>query len=75
MVGGVSIGAFMGAMWCGERDIITMTQKAAHWSKVCTEYIIYLVKTITIIIYEEYHTNFFIIFNYTGDFYEIFQTI
>jgi lysophospholipid hydrolase len=34
MVGGVSIGAFMGALWCSERDIVTMTQKAREWSKV-----------------------------------------
>lgn len=36
MVGGVSIGAFMGALWCSERDIVTMTQKAREWSKVIT---------------------------------------
>lgn len=34
MVGGVSIGAFMGAVWCGERDIIGMIRKAGHWAKV-----------------------------------------
>jgi hypothetical protein len=34
MVGGVSIGAFMGALWCSERDIVTMTQKAREWSQV-----------------------------------------
>lgn len=34
MVGGVSIGAFMGALWCQERNITTMTQKAREWSKV-----------------------------------------
>ncbi|XP_054724665.1 neuropathy target esterase sws-like isoform X1 [Uloborus diversus] len=32
MVGGVSIGAFMGALWCQENDITTMTQKAREWS-------------------------------------------
>lgn len=36
MVGGVSIGAFMGAVWCGERDIIGMIRKASHWAKVHT---------------------------------------
>lgn len=36
MVGGVSIGAFMGAVWCGERDIIGMIRKASHWAKVMT---------------------------------------
>lgn len=36
MVGGVSIGAFMGAVWCGERDIIGMIRKAGHWAKVHT---------------------------------------
>jgi len=34
MVGGVSIGAFMGAVWCGERDIIGMTRKASSWAEV-----------------------------------------
>ncbi|CAH0384039.1 unnamed protein product [Bemisia tabaci] len=32
LVGGVSIGAFMGGLWCQERDITTMTQKARDWS-------------------------------------------
>lgn len=36
MVGGVSIGAFMGALWCRERNITTVTQKAREWSKVYT---------------------------------------
>lgn len=35
MVGGVSIGAFMGALWCAHRNIATVTQKAREWSKVC----------------------------------------
>lgn len=35
MVGGVSIGALMGALWCSERNITTVTQKAREWSKVC----------------------------------------
>ncbi|XP_045530048.1 neuropathy target esterase sws isoform X8 [Pieris brassicae] len=34
MVGGVSIGAFMGALWCMERNITTVTQKAREWSQV-----------------------------------------
>lgn len=34
MVGGVSIGAFMGALWCRDRDITTMTQKAREWARV-----------------------------------------
>lgn len=34
MVGGVSIGAFMGALWCSERNITSVTQKAREWSKV-----------------------------------------
>lgn len=33
-VGGVSIGAFMGALWCQENDLTTMTQKAREWSFV-----------------------------------------
>jgi len=36
MVGGVSIGAFMGALWCAEKNVTTMTQKAREWSKVCS---------------------------------------
>lgn len=36
MVGGVSIGAFMGALWCQERNITTVTQKAREWSMVST---------------------------------------
>lgn len=39
MVGGVSIGAFMGALWCAERNIASVTQKAREWSKVNTQYI------------------------------------
>ncbi|XP_045460732.1 neuropathy target esterase sws isoform X2 [Harmonia axyridis] len=38
MVGGVSIGAFMGALWCQERNITTMTQKAREWSKKMTQW-------------------------------------
>lgn len=34
MVGGVSIGAFMGALWCMEKNITTTTQKAREWSRV-----------------------------------------
>lgn len=34
MVGGVSIGAFMGALYCYERNTTTLTQKAREWSKV-----------------------------------------
>lgn len=34
MVGGVSIGAFMGALWCMEKNITTMTQKAREWCTV-----------------------------------------
>ncbi|KAI1290330.1 Neuropathy target esterase sws [Halotydeus destructor] len=32
MVGGVSIGAFMGALWCQENDIKTFTDKGRVWS-------------------------------------------
>ncbi|XP_037919482.1 neuropathy target esterase sws isoform X1 [Hermetia illucens] len=38
MVGGVSIGAFMGALWCAERNITTVTQKAREWSKKMTQW-------------------------------------
>ncbi|CAH1787531.1 unnamed protein product, partial [Owenia fusiformis] len=32
MVGGTSIGSFMGGLWCAERNITTFTQKAREWS-------------------------------------------
>ncbi|KAL7028237.1 hypothetical protein ACKWTF_005772 [Chironomus riparius] len=38
MVGGVSIGAFMGALWCAERNITIVTQKAREWCKKMTQY-------------------------------------
>ncbi|GBP78513.1 Neuropathy target esterase sws [Eumeta japonica] len=38
MVGGVSIGAFMGALWCMERNITTTTQKAREWSQKMTQW-------------------------------------
>ncbi|XP_075988988.1 patatin like phospholipase domain containing sws isoform X5 [Anticarsia gemmatalis] len=38
MVGGVSIGAFMGALWCMERNITTVTQKAREWSQKMTQW-------------------------------------
>nr|CAD7434073.1 unnamed protein product [Timema monikensis] len=38
MVGGVSIGAFMGALWCMEKNVTTMTQKAREWSKKMTQW-------------------------------------
>lgn len=39
-VGGVSIGAFMGALWCQESDLTTLTQKAREWSFVSIHFII-----------------------------------
>ncbi|CAK9810264.1 Neuropathy target esterase sws [Anthophora plagiata] len=38
MIGGVSIGAFMGALWCMEKNITTTTQKAREWSKKMTQW-------------------------------------
>ncbi|XP_048524619.1 neuropathy target esterase sws isoform X3 [Dendroctonus ponderosae] len=38
MVGGVSIGAFMGALWCQERNMTTVTQKAREWSMKMTQW-------------------------------------
>ncbi|XP_059619061.1 neuropathy target esterase sws isoform X2 [Phlebotomus argentipes] len=38
MVGGVSIGALMGALWCSEKNITTVTQKAREWSKKMTQW-------------------------------------
>ncbi|XP_076232249.1 patatin like phospholipase domain containing sws isoform X2 [Calliopsis andreniformis] len=38
MVGGVSIGALMGALWCMEKNITTTTQKAREWSKKMTQW-------------------------------------
>ena len=34
MVGGVSIGAFMGALWCMEKDTAKVTRKASSWFDV-----------------------------------------
>ncbi|KAF2894224.1 hypothetical protein ILUMI_11949 [Ignelater luminosus] len=38
MVGGVSIGAFMGALWCQEKNITTVTQKAREWATKMTQW-------------------------------------
>lgn len=38
MVGGVSIGAFMGALWCQENNLTTFIQKAHGWSMGMTSY-------------------------------------
>ncbi|XP_063974181.1 neuropathy target esterase sws isoform X2 [Diachasmimorpha longicaudata] len=38
MIGGVSIGSFMGALWCMEKNITTTTQKAREWSKKMTQW-------------------------------------
>ncbi|XP_062701691.1 neuropathy target esterase sws isoform X1 [Aedes albopictus] len=38
MVGGVSIGAFMGALWCSEKNVTTVTQKAREWCKKMTQW-------------------------------------
>lgn len=38
MVGGVSIGAFMGALWCQENNLTTFIQKAHSWSMGMTSY-------------------------------------
>ncbi|CAG9772362.1 unnamed protein product [Ceutorhynchus assimilis] len=38
MVGGVSIGAFMGALWCQDRNMTTVTQKAREWSRKMTQW-------------------------------------
>lgn len=40
MVGGVSIGAFIGALWCMHRDTATVTQKAREWSKVYYQFLL-----------------------------------
>ncbi|XP_055841817.1 neuropathy target esterase sws isoform X2 [Episyrphus balteatus] len=42
MVGGVSIGALMGGLWCGDRNITTVTQKAREWSKQMTKWFLQL---------------------------------
>ncbi len=36
MVGGVSIGAFMGALWCMEKNLDRVSHKARSWSYVST---------------------------------------
>lgn len=38
MVGGVSIGSFVGGLWCLEKNITTMTQKARDWSRKMTQW-------------------------------------
>lgn len=38
MVGGVSIGAFMGALWCQENNLTSFIQKAHSWSIGMTSY-------------------------------------
>lgn len=38
MVGGVSIGALMGALWCQEKNLTTMTQKAREFSRLMTQW-------------------------------------
>ncbi|XP_017029104.1 neuropathy target esterase sws isoform X1 [Drosophila kikkawai] len=42
MVGGVSIGALMGALWCSERNTTIVTQKAREWSKKMTKWFLQL---------------------------------
>nr|XP_036221465.1 neuropathy target esterase sws isoform X1 [Bactrocera oleae] len=42
MVGGVSIGALMGALWCSDRSVTTVTQKAREWSKKMTKWFLQL---------------------------------
>ncbi|KAH8419963.1 hypothetical protein KR009_004462 [Drosophila setifemur] len=42
MVGGVSIGALMGALWCSERNITTVIHKARTWSKKMTKWFLQL---------------------------------
>ncbi|XP_075158640.1 patatin like phospholipase domain containing sws isoform X1 [Haematobia irritans] len=42
MVGGVSIGALMGALWCSDRNITTVTQKAREWCKKMTKWFLQL---------------------------------
>ncbi|XP_040062016.1 neuropathy target esterase sws [Ixodes scapularis] len=36
MVGGVSIGSLVGALWCQEVNVTTLVQKGRHWSKKMT---------------------------------------
>ncbi|KAJ1520543.1 hypothetical protein ONE63_003662 [Megalurothrips usitatus] len=38
MVGGVSIGALMGALWCKEKNLTTMTQRAREFSRLMTQW-------------------------------------
>lgn len=38
MVGGVSIGSFVGGLWAMEKNITTVTQKAREWSKKMTQW-------------------------------------
>ncbi|KAL0276282.1 UNVERIFIED_CONTAM: hypothetical protein PYX00_003887 [Menopon gallinae] len=38
MVGGVSIGSFVGGLWAMEKNMTTVTQKAREWSKKMTQW-------------------------------------
>lgn len=38
MVGGVSIGSFVGGLWCMEKDMTSVTQKARDWSHKMTQW-------------------------------------
>lgn len=40
MVGGVSIGSLVGGLWCLEKNITTMTQKARDWSRKMTQWFV-----------------------------------
>lgn len=35
MVGGTSMGSFVGAVWCEDRNITRFTQRCREWSMVC----------------------------------------
>ncbi|XP_023219823.1 patatin-like phospholipase domain-containing protein 7 [Centruroides sculpturatus] len=42
MVGGVSMGAFIGGLWCQETDITSVIQKAEEWAKKTSSWQSYL---------------------------------
>lgn len=39
IVGGVSIGSFIGALYCENPDLATLTQRARDWFKEMTSYL------------------------------------
>lgn len=48
MVGGTSMGAFIGAVWCDEVNIPRVTQKSREWCMVSFPWVRMLVRIISV---------------------------